>query len=185
MDMSHAAVQIAALGSADKRVADRLADRLAGLGQALAQAGAVVLTGAGGGVGDAVARAAREAGALCLGVSPFASPAEHDRVLGPKPDCFAAMLYTGFGFKGRNVVLVRSADAVVSAHGESGTLNELTIAYDTRRPIGLFAGTGGITDRAADLFASFAKPGPPLAAHEDPDRLVAELVAAVRSRPGL
>ena len=65
---------------------------------------------------------------------------------GDENECFESFIYTGAGFKSRNVLLVNSADAVIAICGHVRTLNELTIAYDIGRPIGLLKNTGGIAD---------------------------------------
>jgi hypothetical protein len=93
---------------------------------------------------------------------------------------FDVVLCSGFGTKGRNVLLVRSADAVIAASGEAGTLNELTIAYDEGRPIGLLAATGGAADLAAGIFSGFTKhPELPILSREEPEALVRELLAVL------
>ncbi len=56
------------------------------------------------------------------------------------------IIFTGFGYKGRNVINVRCADIVLILGGATGTLNEFTIAYDEGKIIGVLEGSGGIAD---------------------------------------
>ena len=60
-------------------------------------------------------------------------------------------MFTGFGYKGRNVVLVRSVDIVLVVAGGMGTLNEFTIAVDEGKVVGVLTGTGGIADEVEGL----------------------------------
>ena len=55
---------------------------------------------------------------------------EHSERYGLPDDGADVIVYTGFGYKGRNVINVRSADVVIIFGGATGTLNEFTIAYD-------------------------------------------------------
>ena len=44
--------------------------------------------------------------------------------------------------------------------GRMGTLNEFTIAYDERRPIGVLKASGGIGDHPATVAKKSGKKGP-------------------------
>jgi uncharacterized protein (TIGR00725 family) len=72
-------------------------------------------------------------------------------------DACDAIIYTGFGLKGRNVVLVRSCDVVIFISGSIGSLNEFTIAYDEGKVIGCLTGTGGVADEVERLAKTFSK----------------------------
>ena len=72
-------------------------------------------------------------------------------------DACDAIIYTGFGLKGRNVVLVRSCDVVLFIAGSIGSLNEFTIAYDEGKVIGCLTGTGGVADEVERLVRTFQK----------------------------
>ena len=53
------------------------------------------------------------------------------------------IIYTGFDYSGRNLLLVRSADAVIEVCGRIGTLNEFTIAFEDQKPVGVLEHCGG------------------------------------------
>lgn len=89
------------------------------VGRLLAARGAVVVCGGLGGVMDAAARGAREAGGLTVGILPGSSSSD----AGPHIDIPIA---TGLGYT-RNSLVVMNADAVIAVDGEYGTLSE--IAY--------------------------------------------------------
>jgi uncharacterized protein (TIGR00725 family) len=68
------------------------------------------------------------------------------------------IVYTGFGYKGRNVINVRSSDVVVIFGGATGTLNEFTIAYDEGKIIGVLEGSGGVADHIREIIEFCKKP---------------------------
>lgn len=96
------------------------------LGRHIARLGAIVLSGARGGVMVAAATGAKEAGGLTIGVHPAAQGQD----LAP----FDCLLYTGLG-EARNVVNVRLSDIVVALDGEAGTLSEIALALKVGRPV--------------------------------------------------
>ena len=53
---------------------------------------------------------------------------------------------------GREFVLVNSCDAIIVISGGSGTLNEITVAYQLGIPIVAIIGTGGWADKLAGQF---------------------------------
>ena len=108
----------------------RLRELAEGLGTALAQGGCILVTGATTGLPDLVAKAFRKCGGFALGISPAQDRSEHLDRYGLPEDGSDLIVYTGFGYKGRNVINVRSADVVIIFGGATGTLNEFTIAYD-------------------------------------------------------
>ncbi|MCL4365321.1 MAG: hypothetical protein M1569_02460 [Candidatus Marsarchaeota archaeon] len=120
------------------------------LGKVLAKRKLNIVIGAGGGREGLplhAARAAKADGGSVFGVSPWSSAREHRLKRKNKSDIFDFITYTGFGIKGRNVVLVRSADAVIMVGGAMGTLNEFSIAFDEGKIIGIVEGSGGTSDR--------------------------------------
>lgn len=137
------------LAAGEKTRLEALAERL---GAAIAARDCILVTGATTGLPDLVARAARKNGALTLGVSPAQDRDEHRR-LGLPLDAADAIIYTGFGFKGRNVVNVRSSDVVLIFGGATGTLNEFTIAYDEGKVVGVVEGSGGVADHVKEILS--------------------------------
>lgn len=93
----------------------------------LAQAGATVVCGGLGGVMEAVARGATEAGGEAIGIVPGDSAAEAN------PYC-TQVVSTGIGHA-RNLAVVSSGDAVIAVGGEWGTLSEIGFARALGRPV--------------------------------------------------
>jgi hypothetical protein len=110
---------------------------------------------------------------------------EHTVVYG-YPGDFHLWIFTGMGKKGRNVTLVRSAQACVFVGGGLGTLNEFTIACAELGPgaaIGLLKGTGGVADCAERFLEVIdSRPVPAMFSSESPVDLVEEMVRHINKR---
>src|SRR5689334_24562323 len=171
-------LKIGVMGSAEER--PDVIDKAEALGRAIASRDAILLTGATTGLIHTVGKAAREADATHIGVSPAHDAEEHVGRYGLPLDACDAIIYTGFGLKGRNVVLVRSCDIVIFIAGSTGSLNEFTIAYDEGKMIGALTGTGGVADEIERLTNVFSKrTSSQIFYDDDPERLIDKCVAAV------
>lgn len=117
-------MQIAVVGGGDCGPEVRAQARR--MGRLLAEQGHVILCGGLGGVMEAVCCGAREAGGLTVGILP-----------GEKEDanrCVAIAIATGMGHA-RNVIVVKSADAIIALPGEHGTLSEIALAVKMQKPV--------------------------------------------------
>ncbi len=126
-------------------------DKAKMLGHEIIQQGAVLVTGATTGAPYWGAIGAKDAGGFVIGLSPASSEREHVKKYKLPIDYHDIIIYTGFGYAGRNLLLTRSADAVLIVCGRMGTLNEFTIAFEDDKPIGVLTGTGGLADDIQDL----------------------------------
>jgi len=97
------------------------------VGRGLAEAGATLICGGMGGVMAAACRGARSAGGLTIGVL----PGHNARDANPHVD---VPIVTGMG-EARNVIIVRTAMAVIAVGGEFGTLSEIAFALKLGRPV--------------------------------------------------
>lgn len=159
--------------------ADSLSERASALAKALSKHDVILLTGGTTGVVYAVGKAAHDAGVFHVGVSPASSESEHLEHYKLPTDACDVMIYTGFGLKGRNVVLVRSCDIVVCIAGAMGSLNEFTIAHDEGKVVGCLTGTGGVADEAGYLLQKFSTQNDArLIRDHDPDKLLAACLQA-------
>jgi uncharacterized protein (TIGR00725 family) len=89
------------------------------VGQLIAEKGAILVCGGLGGVMEAAARGAKQAGGLSVGILPGNSPQDAN----PHIDVAIA---TGLGYS-RNSLVVMNSDVLIAIDGEYGTLSE--IAY--------------------------------------------------------
>ncbi|MBU4348602.1 LOG family protein [Patescibacteria group bacterium] len=133
------------------------------LGREIARRDMVLVTGATVGIPYWAAKGAKEEGGIVIGVSPAASEAAHTRSYRLPTDYHDLIMYTGFEYSGRNLLLVRSSDATVTVCGRMGTLNEFTIAFEDQKPIGVLEGTGGTADEIRELVGKM---------HRGPGRIV-------------
>jgi uncharacterized protein (TIGR00725 family) len=178
-------IKVGVMGSAGEAEyaaeAASLRSKAEALGRAIAARGCVALTGATTGLPHAAGAAAHAAGGLHVGISPASDAREHVGRYGLPLEATDVLVYTGFGLKGRNVVLVRSCDVVVILRGGMGTLNELTIAHDEGRVVGCLAGTGGAADEAGRLLRALpTKTGAAVLFDEDPSRLLSKCLEALK-----
>ena len=110
-------------GTCSPRVA-RDAERV---GAEIARAGAVLLCGGLRGVMEAASRGAARAGGLVVGILPGFSRSDANRWV-------TLPIVTGMD-QARNVVLVRSCDAIVAVGGMYGTLSEIALALKLGVPV--------------------------------------------------
>jgi len=154
------------------------------VGRLIATRGQVLMTGGCPGLPHAAIRGAVEAGGMTVAVSPAANRESHATQYGYPLDA-TIHIFTGTGTKGRNVTLVRSADACIFVGGGMGTLNEFTIAFDelgSARAIGILKGSGGFSADMARLASRASRPSKALLVEEsNPDTLVDRLLAHCRS----
>ncbi|MBI4540435.1 MAG: TIGR00725 family protein [Gemmatimonadetes bacterium] len=97
------------------------------VGRRIAEAGAVVVSGGLGGVMEAAARGARGAGGLTVGILPGTEARDANPWI-------RVPLPTGMG-EGRNILVVRAAEAIVAVGGEWGTLSEIALARKIGAPV--------------------------------------------------
>lgn len=103
---------------------DKLAEQV---GRAIAIEGAVLVCGGLGGVMTAAARGARSAGGQTIGILPGNSKDDANEFID-------IAIPTGIG-EARNVVIIKTADAVVALPGEFGTLSEMAFCMKLNKPL--------------------------------------------------
>ena len=154
------------------------------LGQEIARRGYIFINGACPGLPDDALMGAKEFNGLTIGVSPAFSEYEHvNEYL--SPHAHDMIIFTGMGFMERDIINIRSADAVVINGGGIGTLNEFTIAYDEGRPIGVLTHTGGVSNSIPHIVEELCKREMPpnLVMDDDPVRLLDKLEIAIKTFP--
>lgn len=97
------------------------------IGRLIAENGAVLVCGGMGGVMEAASHGAMLAGGVVLGIIPGYSRDEANPHL-------SFSIVTGMG-EGRNLILVRSCDALVAVGGGYGTLSEIAFAHKLDIPV--------------------------------------------------
>lgn len=126
-------------------------EKATALGREIATRNGVLINGATTGFPLWAARGAKEAGGFVVGVSPASSEKEHVVQYNLPLEYTDIILYTGFGYSGRNLLLTRMADAVVVGCGRMGTLNEFTIAFEDGKPLGVLEGVNETSELIKDI----------------------------------
>ncbi|MDO8672191.1 MAG: TIGR00725 family protein, partial [Dehalococcoidia bacterium] len=104
-----------------------VAEVAAEVGRLLAGRGAAVVCGGLGGVMEAACRGAKSAGGLTIGILPSDNRRHANRYVD-------IPIVTGLG-EARNVLVVKSAQAVIAIGGMYGTLSEVAIALKNGIPV--------------------------------------------------
>lgn len=178
---SHMKYKICVSGAAETGRCGQNALELARqMGREIVNHNGVVLTGATTGIPYLAARGAKEAGGISIGLSPAATEKAHIRTYRLPTDFFDLIIYTGFDYSGRNLLLTRSADAVVIICGRMGTLNEFTIAFEDKKPIGVLEGTGGTADMIKEIVKKSHRGSGKIVYDSDPKRLLEKLLKLIK-----
>lgn len=116
---------IAVIGG--NKAADEYLQAAETVGRLIAEAGLGVVCGGRGGVMKAVCRGAFQAGGTTVGILPGDNPQEANRYV-------KIPVATGMGIA-RNVIIIRSAAAVIAIDGRYGTLSEIAHALQLEKPV--------------------------------------------------
>jgi len=150
------------------------------VGREIVRQGAVITSGATTGFPLWAAMGAKEEGGFSVGFSPAASQREHVDVYKLPVDCMDVIVYTGFGFSGRNLLLTRSADAVIVGCGRIGTINEFTIAFEDRKPIGILEGSWATDEVIEHIIQAGHRENKKVVFDNDPKALVERIMTLVK-----
>ncbi len=97
------------------------------VGKGIAERGAILICGGMGGVMEAAAKGSSLAGGTVVGILPTENADDANAYV-------AIPVVTGMG-EGRNIIVVRSAQAVIAVGGRYGTLSEVALALRLRIPV--------------------------------------------------
>jgi uncharacterized protein (TIGR00725 family) len=151
------------------------------IGALVAMRGMVLVTGATTGIPYWAAKGAKEAGGIVIGLSPAVSKAAHVKTYRLPTDYHDLIIYTGFDYSGRNLLLTRSADAIITIYGRIGTLNEFTIAFEDKKPQGVLTGTGGESDELQHILEIAHRGTGKVVFDPDPKVLMEKVVAMIKA----
>lgn len=167
---------VAVCGSAGGDLSKKNLQKARLVGKLLAEAGVVVLAPGTRGYCYETGKAVRRAGGLVVGVSPAENREEHLQYYQSKIDAWDFVIFSGLGYKGRNVLTIQTADAVIFIGGGTGTLNEFTIAYDHHKPMGILKGVPGTMELVDQIVKKTYKKQPRIIVEEDPALLTKKVV---------
>ena len=174
--------QICISGAARGKSVETGAELAKAAAREVAKRGHIVMTGAAYGIPQLAAIAAQRAGGFSMGFSPAASRLAHTKKYRLPLEGYDSVLFTGFEYTGRNLLLVRSSDAVIMVGGRIGTLNELTIAIEERKPIGILLGSGGMTEEVEYVLKAAKRTRNGIIFGHDPAKLVDDLIQMIEDK---
>lgn len=151
------------------------------IGRQVALHGAMCVTGDTSGIPHSAAHGAKAAGGMTAGISPAISRQEHLRKYHLPNDEMDIIIYTGFQYSGRNLLFIRSCDAVIFICGRIGTLNEFTIAFEDKKPIGILTESGGIVDELTNILEVSKRGHNNIVWDSDPKALVEKVLVLVKA----
>ena len=117
--------RIAVVGERDAPL--QLLDIAEQVGAELASRNALLVCGGMGGVMEAAARGCTAAGGIVTGIIPSSAASDANHFV-------TIPIVTGMG-EGRNIIVVRSAQAVIAIGGSYGTLSEIALALRLGLPV--------------------------------------------------
>ena len=150
------------------------------LGREIVRQGAILVTGATTGFPMWSAMGAKEVGGLSIGFSPASTEKEHAEVYKLPLDYMDLIIYTGFGYPGRDLLLTRSVDAVICGCGRIGTIHEFAVAFEDGKAIGIFEGPWEMGKELEEILAKSHRANDKIVMGKDPKKLVADVIAVVR-----
>lgn len=174
--------KICVSGSAIDNCPDGAFKKAFEVGFQIAKQGAILLTGATIGIPEWATRGAKKAGGMSIGLSPASTKREHVNTYKLPTTNLDLIIYTGFDYSGRNLLLTRSADAVIEICGRVGTLNEFTIAFEDKKPIGVLEDTGGTSSEIRHILEVSKRGHKDVIFDTDPKRLVEKIMKILKLR---
>ncbi len=177
--------KIAVSGAAEVHICSKEAIGLAKeVGKEIVRQGCILITGATTGIPNYAAIGAKDARGVSIGFSPAASEVSHIKKYRLPADAFDVIVYTGFGYAGRNLLMTRAADGIIVICGRMGTLNEFTIAFEDEKPIGVMLGSGGVADDIKDIVRRPFRGKMNIVYSKNPKELVKKLIQLIKKEKG-
>ena len=150
------------------------------IGREIALQGGIITTGATTGFPMYAAMGAKDECGFSVGFSPAASEQEHVETYKLPLDYMDIVMYTGFGYSGRDLLFVRSSDAMIIGPGRVGTFNEFAVAFEDRRPIGILEGSWQTDEILRLMIDNAHRPTDKIFFDSDPKAIVEKLIERVR-----
>jgi len=150
------------------------------VGREIARQKCILITGATTGVPYFAALGFKEVGGLSIGFSPASSEKAHLKTYKLPVDTFDVIVYTGFDYTGRNLIMTNAADGVIIICGRIGTLNEFTTAFEDQKPVGVLEGSGGTADKIRIIATGPFRGVKKVIYEKNPKKLVKELIELIK-----
>lgn len=180
LPQGYGVVKIGVSGSADLSLSGMDAyEKAKEIGREIARQGAIITSGATTGFPMYAAMGAKDECGFSVGISPASTEREHVETYKLPLDFMDVVMYTGFGYAGRDLMFVRSSDAMIIGPGRIGTYNEFSVAFEDHRPIGILEGGWETDDIIRHIVETAHRPNERLFFESDPKALVEKLIEMV------
>ncbi len=156
-------------------------DKAKELGAEVVRQGGILITGATTGFPLWASMGAKAAHGIVIGLSPASNPQEHIETYRLPLDYTDLIIYTGFGFSGRDLLFTRSCEGLLIGCGRIGTIHEFTIAYEDGKPIGVLEGPWTMADQIKDMVQKGNRSSERIIFDADPQKLVARLIEMIEA----
>jgi len=133
---------IGVVGSGSEELNEKIYEIAEKLGSLIAKENFALVCGGRFGVMEAVCKGAKSVQGFTIGFIPSLDKNSANRYVD-------LIIPTGMG-EARNLILVSTADAIITIAGESGTLSEIAFAWKMSKPIISLSTTGGWSAKLAD-----------------------------------
>ncbi|MBT5422931.1 LOG family protein [archaeon] len=176
-------LKIGVMGSAAKVNDITLKERAREVGREIARHNCILVNGATTGMPNEAAIGCREEDGFVMGISPAMDLDEHIKKWKLPYKEYDLIVYTGQGFMFRDILNIRTSDAVVFLRGSVGTLNEFTIGFEEGKVMGILENMGGISGFIDEIIQIAKKETNATVIYEkDPKKLIRKLVQEVQKK---
>ncbi|HEY9582866.1 MAG TPA: hypothetical protein VJK09_00940 [Candidatus Paceibacterota bacterium] len=153
------------------------------IGREVVRQGCVLISGATTGIPFWAAKGAKEEGGMSIGLSPATTEREHVEKYGLPLDYMDVIMYTGQGYSGRDILMTRTADAVIECAGRIGTIHEFTVAFEDKKPMGILQGPWSTDELIKEIIekSGRASEDPYIVYDPDPKKLVERVIKMVKN----
>ena len=153
------------------------------IGETVAKEGHTLFTGVTTGFSYEAVQGAHKKGGVIIGISPAESFAEHtERYEKVDQSLWTTIIYTGVGYKMRDVIMIRSVDAAIYIGGGVGTLVEMGSAPDQEVVMGILSGSGGATELITEIERISHRKKPIVIRNSDPKLLVLQVIKKLQEK---
>lgn len=129
-----------------------------------------------------VAKGAHTQNGNVLSFSPASNEQEHVEVYNLPTKYSDVIIYSGFGYAGSDLLISRTADAVIFGYGGVETIHEFWVAFQEEKPIGILRGAWSTDEVLHDLLKSNPEfDHDRIIFDDDPKRLVEQLIKKAKS----
>lgn len=156
-------------------------DSVKALGHTLAGEGAVVHTAASSGFSFWLAKGVSEKKGTVIGFSPAATEFEHRDMYRLPTEQFSSIIYTGLGYPGRNLMMMRSSDALIVGPGHIETFHEFMSALEENKLIGVWEGPWEMDEAIREVIGKKGK-SLHVIFEKDASKLVQRIVSILDSK---